>query len=419
MSTYETPSGVGPASELCVTRRFGDEARYWSKNRDPRQRHAAAVKRTRLAAHACRLVVIATIGVPVCTAVDSTSGTHHVASTAQVNTSLSSSVGMDRGGLTETVDLESTLTDPNDLDTEGDGLTRGSDVDHQTTAADRYESGPCDGLSYDDIEGSAPTYGGVPAELSTFPNSDAACNAIWAPDLDVGFVPQGLALRGDDTAYVSGYIDTGSTDTNFCRLVHVDLTTGETLAGRSFGRDQCRHGGGIEIDGGGRIWIADTPGLVLLDSFNAAPLKVDLVGQQGSYLTNGAIGRLYVGDHDDDVMQEYAYSLLETAARSGRARDRKINVSQSLSRRPVPDKAQGADLQGGALWVSSSTPGCGNLSVAGSVGFGPGVEEVELDGDSLWAVFEAGASKYPARFLPLVARFDPTRIAASGACVMF
>jgi hypothetical protein len=37
--------------------------------------------------------------------------------------------------------------------------------------------------------------------------------------------------------------------------------------------------------------------------------------------------------------------------------------------------------------------------------FGPGSEEIQVVGDSLWAVFEAGAVNRK-RFYPLIARFD-------------
>ena len=82
--------------------------------------------------------------------------------------------------------------------------------------------GTCEGIEPNDVLG--PVLG-APPPLSSFPpNDDAACAAVWVPTRDEGFVPQGLALQGDGTALVSGYIHPpgdGRKDTSneHCRVV--------------------------------------------------------------------------------------------------------------------------------------------------------------------------------------------------------
>jgi len=54
---------------------------------------------------------------------------------------------------------------------------------------------------------------------------------------------------------------------------------------------------------------------------------------------------------------------------------------------------------------------CGVLSVGLTnrtrYGFGPGSEEIQFANDgTLWAVFEAGSSRFPNPFFPVIARFD-------------
>lgn len=357
----------------------------------------------------------------------------------------------DGGGINDGTEVNPNRTDPRDStddffaqcsvgrDNDGDGRVDLADPGC-ASPEDTDEDDPCDGLTTNEVRGtSKPNYLGVPIhELSRFPNSAAACEAIWAPDLNAHFVPQGLALRGDGSALVSGYIATPNKDNEFCHLVQVDLATGTSLAARDFKRTQCKHGGGIAIDDVGRIWIADTPGLLLLNSGvnDQTPQKVNLVGQDGSFLAGGAVGRLEVGDRNKHVIYAYTYTVLAAAAAASHAGFiAEVNVSQAVFKRVVAATPQGADFHLGEFWVASSNATCGKITggdgfPAGGVGFGPGVEEIEFAPDgSLWAVFEAGTIKHTfapdgtfkpnSRSYPLIVRFDPAKLTKKETCPKF
>lgn len=315
------------------------------------------------------------------------------------------------------------------IDNDGDGLTDLADPGCESVADDDETDPPpvCNGLTTAEVKGPfPPTYRGLPP-LARFPNDKAACEAVWVPSLDAGFVPQGLALPGDGTALVSGYIWLGDEDEESCRIMRIDLATGVTLAQRAFGRNQCRHGGGIAIDPIGRIWLADTHVLILLEGgIHSNPRPIALKGGlNGSFLIEKPWG-LSIGDNDSARLYTYSYEQLDTALqRPDPQITARSRPSTSLPRRP-----QGGDFDGeGTLWVSSSTARCGKLSKSADslrfgpgLGFGPGAEEIEFDfvEGSLWAVFEAGTKKYVKRpFFPLIARFSAGRIIDPENCTGF
>ncbi len=153
---------------------------------------------------------------------------------------------------------------PNNPDTDGDGLTDGAEVAGGSNPLDPSDpsSAPCDGLTRSEVIGDRPLYLDPLPELAAFPNDDAACRAVWVPSLnDANFVPQGLALAGNTTAYVSGYSGfVPPNDGRFerCRVIKVDLLTGAVLDRRDFGitkLQQCHHGGGIGLDNQEDLWL--------------------------------------------------------------------------------------------------------------------------------------------------------------------
>ena len=293
----------------------------------------------------------------------------------------------------------------------GDARTRHDDTENQ-----------CDGIEPTDV---LPTLV-LPPNLSPFPNDDAACAAVWVPRIDAyaGFVPQGLALRGDGTALVSGYIHPPEDEKDdksgeHCRLVGVDLETGARIGHRDFKRATCKHGGGVAIDDQDRVWISDTHKLVMLGhsggvlSQTGLALPGRLKGLNGSFLVDGKPGRLWVGVWKEDAtgkIYEFKISYLTGSIRSGLPIKRK----KLTDLRTVPKGTQGAEFKSQALWAASSDSQQGTLKTNhGTFGFGPGVEEIDFEGKCLWAVFEAGAMIYPDPSFPVIARFDPGLIGPS------
>ena len=265
---------------------------------------------------------------------------------------------------------------------------------------------------------------GEPPPLSSFPNDDAACAAVWIPQLADGFVAQGLALVGDGTALVSGYIHPPGDPKKdksgeHCRVAHVDLTTGQLLDSTSydddFERATCAHGGGITIDSDGRVWISDTKRLVLLegpDIFDDPILLTATLekGLKGSFLVDGRADHLWIGtwikkkDGPAGKIYEFTTDYLASAA----VDQTKVKRSANTDIRNVPTDTQGAAFKGDALFAASSESTWGSLKTDhGIFVFGPGVEEIEFEGECLWAVFEAGAKIYKKKSFPVIARFDP------------
>jgi hypothetical protein len=79
----------------------------------------------------------------------------------------------------------------------------------------------------------------------------------------------------------------------------------------------------------------------------------------------------------------------------------------------LPSKPEGA-AWGSTLFVSSSRSTCGVLRAgAARVGFGPGAQQIELDGEGrLWGIFQAGSARYPdAPYFPVIASFDISLLA--------
>lgn len=286
---------------------------------------------------------------------------------------------------------------------------------------------PCDGLTFDEVKGDdAPQE----RDLETFPNSDVACEGIWIPGVEVGegngFIPQGFALDGR-TVLVSGYFR----DEELVRVYELDLDTGKLLDERDF--PGLKHGGGILVDETGAVWLADTARLLRMDRttmFSADPpdpqefkLAKPL---RGSFLANGRAGHLWIGVYDKSQpsrMYEYEIAELVAALAPIGGKEKKkptLGVDDAVGSVDIERKAQGADVSGSGVWVSSSSSTCGILTRNGSdtFGFGPGVEEIETDGQGgMWAIFEAGAEKYQERFYPILARFQLDALSEVPDCM--
>ena len=177
--------------------------------------------------------------------------------------------------------------------------------------------------------------------------------------------------------------------------------------------------GGVAVDPKGHIWIADTRKLVFLrgihdnqprtlklkspDTLKSSPLEA-------AFLTESPSGRIHLGDWGQKGtprLWEFKWKTLyqRLAKKTG------LRPGDSEAHVPIPQDAQGAAYTpGGRLWVARSTSTWGKLRTPSkTLGFGPGVEEIEFAADgSLWAVFEAGSKKFPGPkpFLPIIARFD-------------
>jgi hypothetical protein len=322
-----------------------------------------------------------------------------------------------------------------DSDADGDGLENGSDNcsltansdqgdydgDGRGDACDPAPSG-CSGVTASAVIGADPSNPLLQRDLATFPNSDAVCRAYWIPALDAGFVPQGLAFLGGGQALISGY----TSSTKRCRIVLLNLATGNGKTLYNWPTNDCKHGGGIQVDAAGRIWLADTDHLFLLDRarllLGTNPVvRMITLKISGSFLAGGQDGTLWIGEFEENgnksgrVLQ-YPISLLLQAVA--------IGEKQAINQRSTPPLDQGAAFANSALWTTSSTSKCGALTLVPAVGppgppkgFAPGAEEIEFAPDgTLWGVSEAGTLKYPlAPFFPVLAQYDASKLSVGSA----
>ncbi len=350
-------------------------------------------------------------------------------------------------------------TNPRSGDTDGDGLPDGTEVAGGTsplktdTDGDGIPDGRdptptggavvCDGVTAAEVRGTRPAYS-AGWKLASFPNSGAVCRAIWVPTLDEGFVPQGLAVRTNGTALVSGYdarwagLKGYGDNDGPCRIVAVDLTSGARIGTADFrvrkaGHPRCEHGGGLHIDATGDIWLATTRYLYRIDSgalFSGKGADQTVTGWvklqggiDGSFLTEGSPVHLWIGTFGKgrpSSLFKFSYAQLR-AKTTPRGRTGGLSRADAMGALEVGSNAQGAAFIDGRLHVSSSNSTCGVVSKGplSRRGFGPGSEEIDRAAKGhAWVVHEAGSYhfKKPEAFFPVITEVQLNRITAKASC---
>lgn len=285
----------------------------------------------------------------------------------------------------------------------------------------------CARLRFDDVRGPVPSYVGT--RLARFANDGAMCRGLWLPTADRWFVPQGLALDGR-TAWVSGYRWRRAYGDRPCRLLHVDLATGRLLAstdrltGSAGGRRAtfCRHGGALSLDRHG-LWVGEADRLWLVDPARVGHgdpvLRVWRTARpvKGSALLDGAGGELALvsfADAGPGRSRWYAERdlLADGVTTLVGGRPRRPGQAGTTHTSSAVRRVQGVTRTRAGVWSTSSVSTCGMLLTPGGrrIAFGPGAEDLELDGRGrLWAVLESGARSYQRDgrpLVPMLAQFD-------------
>lgn len=258
--------------------------------------------------------------------------------------------------------------------------------------------------------------------VSDAPNAGAVDLRIWLPDLDAGDVPQGLTVL-DGQVLVSAYREDrpGPQD---CRIHRFDADTGEHT-GSADVPAACSHAGGLAT-AGGRVFLADTWGLIELDPdalfdpqrrdhsvLRTVSLRFPL---RGSFVAGTPDG-LWIGEYKRSSGASLRFVTLDAID----AADPVAGLGPDAIEReiPAPIRAQGATVAAdGSIWVSASSSQFGRLYRLDPATGKPraeypapvGTEDLGTDAAGrLWTVSEAGAAKYrnwPA-FHPFVMRLRP------------
>jgi outer membrane protein assembly factor BamB len=282
------------------------------------------------------------------------------------------------------------------------------------------------GILSENIRGVRPSYG--PARVSAVPNEKAIIRRFWAPGLDAGYDPQGLAVVAG-AVFVSAYrSEAFEVNRGPCRLFRLDSDSGRET-GHAEIPAPCGHAGGLAYPGGAMLYLADTHELFeisLRQAFDeqafpirGIPLGPGLIGA----LATSTPGAVWSGTYRQDGpgrLYRFGGEVL-----SGWRDGATLRVADASAELAIPSYAQGAAFdRDGKLWVASSHNRWGELArldaATGAVerryAVAGGIEGVAFDSDGLmWAVSEAGARHVYENFLaalampffPLVFAIDP------------
>lgn len=286
---------------------------------------------------------------------------------------------------------------------------------------DRPASG-CGPLRAGEIVGHTPRHARGP--LDRFANDHAACSGLWLPGAGAasGYVPQGLVVAGD-VAWVSGFHGARPIGHRLCRLIKVDLRTGDQLdeldpvTGVADGLPRsCRHGGGLVLDEHG-LWLAEQVRLWLLDPDDLTVRRTWALDEpvQGSFAVRDGRGRLGLGSFRPHGRGTLSWVDPDVVAASSQTR---LGADDVVATLEVPRMSQGAvwaRLGSGraGVWFATSNTRCGVLVGPGGVrrAFLPGAEGVATGSRGrLWAVSESGSRYYQDQgdrpVLPMLVGFD-------------
>ncbi len=265
---------------------------------------------------------------------------------------------------------------------------------------------------------------------STVVNEKAISRKIWAPGIDEGYVPQGLAWT-PGVVYVSGY---RSTDPKVgkgpCRIFKVDSESGTLIAHFDL-PDDCGHAGGLAVIGPVTLVASDTRRLYRIDMEKAFSQRktgdavtgvVTLGGEiKGSFIDFDGKA-LFVGSFDNDPSKAKGHflplSIFDTH------RGKAVNEAAALRSISLPSNAQGAAFdKAGQLWITASSSRFGLLyrldpltgQIAASFDMVIGIEDISFDEDGqLWAVSEAGSLRWQRwnTTFPVLFRMDIQKLKA-------
>ncbi len=276
------------------------------------------------------------------------------------------------------------------------------------------------------VGGTRPAY--LESVTEEVPNAAALGRRIWTPGLDAGYVPQGLTSAGP-YLLVSSYLPTPDlrANTGPCRVFRIEAATGKDAGHFDLPPGECTHAGGLAYLGGGRLLLADTHRLFLIDLERAlasgkaeeAMKSVYIEGRlRGSFATFDGHD-IWIGTWTKDAGQARMFRL------DPRLFDefdgRTIGDDRALESFAIPAEAQGAawDRHGG-LWLSASNGAWGRLyrldrhgAVQARYEMVASLEDLAVDdAGQIWGLSESGTRKYihQATRFPFIFRIDVAKL---------
>lgn len=260
------------------------------------------------------------------------------------------------------------------------------------------------------VGGQRPTY--LDAVTESVPNRAALAPRAWTPGLDEGYVPQGLTAAGQHL-FVSSYHPEPElkSGTGPCRVFRIDMSSGLVDGWFDLPRGRCTHSGGLEYVGDGRLLLADTHRLFLIDLGHALETHRAETSMRSFALAGALRGSfatfdghdIWIGTWTKDPAQARMFRL------DPRLFDRHDGgtVDDSLASESIaiPAECQGAAVdRNGDFWLSASNGRWGKLyrvsrkgDVRSQYEMVAGLEDLAIDGSGrLWGLSESGTRKYMA-----------------------
>ena len=277
-----------------------------------------------------------------------------------------------------------------------------------------------------ETHGTKPAY--LDAAASGFPNEAAIGARIWAPGLEDGFIPQGIAVDGAHvlvSAYRGDYTKPNHTA---CRVFRIEAETGKE-SGAFDVPDPCGHAGGIANVGGGVLVIADTRRLWRIDMAKAFAAGKGEAGLRGTVQLAGELSGstaafdgkdLWIGTYTRDEAKSKLHRL--DLGIFDRHDGRTIRDDKALEVVKIPVETQGATFDaGGGLWIATSSSMTGFLyrvdrktgAVSARHDMIIGIEGLAFDAvGRLWSVSEAGAKRYLSwsKYFPIIFALDVAKL---------
>ncbi len=253
----------------------------------------------------------------------------------------------------------------------------------------------------------------VTRQLSEVPNSQAIAARIWAPQLDDGFVPQGLSFASGHLL-LSAYRSTDPKQGRGpCRLFVIAAATG-AIADQIDLPESCGHAGGVAVLADGRIVVADTHAIYEIKD-RKVTATVQLKGKLRGSFADADGNALWIGSYDKNggalwQLPPDVFSRPE------------IDETHATKTLTIPPRVQGLLFDGkghGWMTISGSRDGAllkfdpGNGHVLASYPMPAGIEDLALDPNGLiWAVSEAGSirwSKWETNY-PVLFTINPAKL---------
>lgn len=259
------------------------------------------------------------------------------------------------------------------------------------------------------IMGTKPTY--IDRYTESVPNMAALSHRIYTPGLDEGYVPQGLT-SGEGYLYVSSYLPKPDLKANTgpCRIYRIEAATGKAAGQIDIPQGTCTHSGGLAYMGNGKLFLADTRQVFMIDVPKALASGTSAGASKAVKITGLLRGSYAASDGKDFWIGTWTKdkpSVAKMFRLDPKLFDdydgQTVKEDRSVESITIPLEAQGAAFaKDGTLWVSASNSRWGKLykldrngKALGEYAMTPGLEDLTIDeSGQLWGLSESGTRKY-------------------------